>query len=83
MKNTASLVFAALAGLALAGTASAATAAHAGTHAATRHSAAASQAPAKGVWDWAQIDTNKDHLIEPAEMEKFLADNPGPLKKKG
>ena len=28
-----------------------------------------------------RIDTNKDGLISPEEMEKFLADNPGPLKK--
>jgi hypothetical protein len=35
------------------------------------------------VWNWAQIDTNQDHLIEPAEMEKFLAEHPGPLKKAG
>jgi hypothetical protein len=31
--------------------------------------------------DWTRIDTNKDGLISPEEMEKFLADNPGPLKK--
>jgi hypothetical protein len=36
---------------------------------------------AQSVWDWSAIDSNKDHLIEPAEMEKFLADHPGPLKK--
>jgi hypothetical protein len=49
-------------------------------HAAT-HKAEANTAPRQSVWDWAAIDTNKDHLVEPAEMEKFLADHPGPLKK--
>jgi hypothetical protein len=83
MKKT-SLALASLAGLCLAGTASAASASHAKAQAATHHpSAAASSTPAEGVWNWALIDTNKDNLIEPAEMEKFLADNPGPLKKKG
>ena len=46
--------------------------------------AAAHKAEAKSaqsVWDWSAIDSNKDHLIEPAEMEKFLAEHPGPLKK--
>ncbi|HSN32271.1 MAG TPA: hypothetical protein VLU41_06270 [Ideonella sp.] len=52
-------------------------------HSAMHHTAAASSTPAKGVWDWALIDTNKDHLIEPAEMESFLASHPGPLKKTG
>jgi hypothetical protein len=31
--------------------------------------------------DWSRIDTNKDGLISPEEMEKYLADNPGPLRK--
>lgn len=31
--------------------------------------------------DWSQIDTNKDSLISPDEMEKWLAANPGPAKK--
>lgn len=31
--------------------------------------------------DWSRIDTNRDHAISPEEMEKYLADNPGPLKK--
>jgi hypothetical protein len=44
------------------------------------HKAEANTAP-RQVWDWAAIDSNKDHLIEPAEMEKFLAEHPGPLKK--
>ena len=42
-----------------------------------------SATPTGEVWNWAQIDTNQDHLIEPAEMEKFLAEHPGPLKKTG
>ena len=33
------------------------------------------------VRDWSQIDTNHDNLIEPQEMEKYLASHPGPLKK--
>lgn len=31
--------------------------------------------------DWSRIDTNRDHAISPEEMEKYLAENPGPLKK--
>lgn len=31
--------------------------------------------------DWTKIDTNKDGSISPEEMEKYLAENPGPLKK--
>ena len=31
--------------------------------------------------NWSQIDTNHDNLISPEEMEKWLAANPGPLKK--
>ncbi len=38
-------------------------------------------APAEKGRDWSQIDTNKDGLISPEEMEKWLAANPGPLKK--
>jgi len=37
--------------------------------------------PTESGRDWARIDTNKDGLVSPEEMEKFLADNPGPLKK--
>lgn len=37
--------------------------------------------PAESGRDWARIDTNKDGLVSPEEMEKFLAENPGPLKK--
>lgn len=32
--------------------------------------------------DWSQIDTNKDNLISPEEMEAYLKANPGPLKPK-
>ncbi len=31
--------------------------------------------------DWSQVDTNRDGLVSPEEMEKYLAANPGPLKK--
>lgn len=31
--------------------------------------------------DWSRIDTNKDGNVSPEEMEKYLAANPGPLKK--
>jgi hypothetical protein len=31
--------------------------------------------------DWTKIDTNKDGYIQPDEMEKWLAENPGPEKK--
>jgi hypothetical protein len=41
---------------------------------------AAPAKPAESGRDWARIDTNKDGLVSPEEMEKFLADNPGPLK---
>jgi hypothetical protein len=50
---------------------------------AAAHKTEANTAPQRGVWDWSAIDSNKDHLIEPAEMSKFLAENPGPLKKTG
>ena len=33
------------------------------------------------VRNWSQIDTNHDNLIEPQEMEQYLATHPGPLKK--
>jgi hypothetical protein len=32
------------------------------------------------VRDWAKIDTNKDNLISPEEMEAYLKANPGPLR---
>ncbi len=37
----------------------------------------AKAAPIGQVWDWSKIDTNKDNLIEPAEMEAWLKANPG------
>lgn len=30
--------------------------------------------------DWTRIDTNKDGHISPEEMEKYLAENPGPQR---
>ena len=30
--------------------------------------------------DWSQIDTNRDGLVSPEEMEAWLKANPGPLK---
>jgi hypothetical protein len=43
--------------------------------------AAAAAAPKSGdVRDWAKMDTNKDNLISPEEMEAYLKDNPGPLR---
>jgi hypothetical protein len=41
----------------------------------------ASTQPAEVGRDWSKIDTNKDGLISPEEMEKYLAENPGPQKK--
>jgi hypothetical protein len=38
---------------------------------------------ASEVRDWKAVDANGDHLVSPAEMEKYLQANPGPLKKKG
>jgi len=32
--------------------------------------------------NWADVDTNKDGLISPEEMEAYLKANPGPLKGK-
>ena len=31
--------------------------------------------------DWSRIDADKDGSVSPTEMEKYLAANPGPLKK--
>lgn len=39
-------------------------------------------AAAPAVRDWAEIDTNKDGLISPEEMERYLAAKPGPLAQK-
>lgn len=41
----------------------------------------ASAAPAETGRNWSAIDTNKDGHVSPEEMEKYLAANPGPLKK--
>ncbi|EHR69443.1 hypothetical protein BurJ1DRAFT_0561 [Burkholderiales bacterium JOSHI_001] len=51
---------------------------------AARADATASARPAPAtapgqVRDWSKIDLNKDNLISPEEMEKWLAENPGPL----
>jgi hypothetical protein len=40
-----------------------------------------SAAPGETGRDWSRIDTDKDGSISPEEMEKYLAANPGPLKK--
>ena len=37
--------------------------------------------PAETGRDWSRIDTNKDGHVSPEEMEKYLAENPGPLRK--
>jgi hypothetical protein len=44
-------------------------------------SAQTTNPPPTGGRDWTKIDTNKDGHISPEEMEKWLKDNPGPLKK--
>ncbi len=41
----------------------------------------AAAAPAEAGRDWSRIDTNRDGHVSPEEMEKYLAANPGPLKK--
>lgn len=42
----------------------------------------AAASPAAGATrDWSRIDTNKDGHVSPEEMEKYLAENPGPLRK--
>jgi hypothetical protein len=41
----------------------------------------AAATPAETGRDWSRIDTDKDGHVSPAEMEKFLAENPGPLRK--
>lgn len=57
-------------------------AAAAATQKAVKPVAATGKAPAAAERgrDWSQIDTNKDSLISPDEMEKWLAANPGPQK---
>jgi hypothetical protein len=44
-------------------------------------SAQTTNPPPTGGRDWTKIDTNKDGHVSPEEMEKWLKDNPGPLKK--
>lgn len=41
---------------------------------------AATAATAQRGRDWNQIDTNRDNLISPEEMETWLAANPGPQR---
>lgn len=41
----------------------------------------AASASAERGRDWSKIDTNRDGLISPEEMETWLAANPGPAKK--
>ena len=70
--------------LALIALAGAATAAEPAKKPATSAPQAAAKKPAEPVGatrDWSRIDTNKDGSISPEEMEKYLAENPGPLKK--
>ncbi|WP_298824468.1 hypothetical protein [uncultured Piscinibacter sp.] len=43
--------------------------------------AAAPSSSAGATRDWKRIDTNQDNYISPEEMEKYLAENPGPLRK--
>jgi len=59
------------------------------THASPHRTAEARSADAKAqtapvgqVWDWSKIDTNKDNLIEPEELEAWLKANP-PVQKGG
>ena len=49
-------------------------------HAAKKPTLAAKTEPVGQVWDWSKIDTNKDNLIEPDEMEGWLKANPGVQK---
>ena len=70
--------------LALLALAGAATAAEPAKKPVTSAHQAAAKKPAEPVGatrDWSRIDTNKDDSISPEEMEKYLAENPGPLKK--
>jgi len=72
------LQFGLLALLLAVGSAGAATKAKA--HATAMKSQPAAHAAVGPVWDWAKIDTNKDNLIEPEEMEAWLKANPGVQK---
>jgi hypothetical protein len=55
--------------------------ASAGCAATTPGQPVAAATPAETGRDWSRIDTDKDGHVSPAEMEKFLAENPGPLRK--
>jgi hypothetical protein len=50
--------------------------------AAATAAAAGAAATRPSTRDWAQVDTNRDGLVSPEEMEAYLAANPGPLKGK-
>jgi hypothetical protein len=81
MTKTAPRLLVLLAGLGLA-----ASTAWAATHhvpAKIRQVAAAEKQPVGEVWNWARIDTNKDNLIEPTEMENFLSSHRTQPKKTG
>ena len=43
---------------------------------------ATEKGPAPETRNWAAVDTNKDNLVSPEEMEAYLKANPGPLKGK-
>ena len=43
---------------------------------------AGEKAQASGTRNWADVDTNKDGLVSPEEMEAYLKANPGPLAPK-
>ncbi len=49
--------------------------------AATKPTAASPATNPGATRDWSRIDTNKDGHVSPEEMEKYLAENPGPLRK--
>lgn len=49
--------------------------------AATKPTAASPATNTSATRDWSRIDTNKDGHVSPEEMEKYLAENPGPLRK--
>lgn len=50
-----------------------------GSPAATSATTAAAAADGPGR-DWSAIDTDRDNLVSPAEMERWLAANPGPQR---
>jgi hypothetical protein len=47
---------------------------------AKKPAAAAEKAPAPVTRNWAKADLNGDHYISPEEMQKYLDENPGPLR---